>query len=251
MTHLSVNLNKIALLRNSRGRNYPRVEDFAEKCLKLGAMGVTIHPRPDKRHATYEDITSLKKIVSKYPGKELNVEGYPSPDFIKAVIRNKPHQCTLVPDKPGQLTSDHGWNLAEEGSELKSIIASLRNLGVRVSLFLDPILEMVQLAEEFSPDRIELYTEEYAEKFGSSDANVIWEKYRDASLLAQRNGIEVNAGHDLNLQNLAQFIKIAEIKEVSIGHALVVEALEMGFENTIQSYLEILKTQKSPSSIPA
>jgi pyridoxine 5-phosphate synthase len=235
---LSVNLNKIALIRNARGRDYPSIEYFARKALEAGAHGVTIHPRPDQRHARYSDIAALARVVAEFPGTELNIEGYPDEQFLQEVIAIAPAQCTLVPDAPGQLTSDHGWDLQRHQEFLRSVVDRLKQAGIRSSIFMDPEAGQIRLAPQTGTERIELYTEAYAEH--ASAAAIV--PYRESARLAVSLGLEVNAGHDLNLDNLYDFIAdIPEIAEVSIGHALTVEALEYGFTPTVQRYVEILR----------
>lgn len=240
-TILSVNLNKIALLRNSRGRNYPQIERYAKECLKAGVGGVTIHPRPDQRHATYQDVVDLKAVVQAFPGKELNIEGNPVPEFLDVVLENEPHQCTLVPDQPDQLTSDHGWDLKKQSEEVAQIVAQLKAKGIRVSLFMDPLIDQIELAKQVGADRIELYTEAYASAFHTGDYKATLAQYRNATEYAGSIGLDVNAGHDLDLQNLAEFLTIPNIKEVSIGHALIVESIDQGFANVIKQYVDIVK----------
>ena len=242
MSHLSVNINKIALLRNSRGGDVPNVLEFAEKCLKYGAHGITLHPRPDQRHARYQDVLDLQKLIQSYPDTELNVEGNPTPEFLRIVKQAKPAQCTLVPDAPNQLTSDHGWILSSEAARLKPIICELKSEGIRVSLFLDPDLQEVEKARDTGADRIELYTESYAKAYSSPKKADVLSTYAKAAARAQADQLGVNAGHDLNLENLGDFLKIPGILEVSIGHALIVECLTLGLEKTIQSYLAIAST---------
>lgn len=241
MTHLSVNLNKVALLRNSRGRNFPDVRAFAAQCLQFGAHGITLHPRPDQRHARYSDVTELKTLCTER-GVELNVEGYPTPEFLDVVLQAQPAQCTLVPDTPGQLTSDHGWDIRREENFLRSTCAVLRARGIRVSLFVDYDSPDIELAKAVGADRVELYTEPYAEHFHSPQATAMLAGFQQAATRAQQAGLGVNAGHDLNLQNLARFVTIPGILEVSIGHALIVECLESGLENVLVRYLAILRT---------
>jgi pyridoxine 5-phosphate synthase len=239
MTKLSVNINKIALLRNSRGRNYPNVAAFAERCLQLGADGITLHPRPDQRHARYSDVLELAAVSAAH-GTELNVEGYPTDEFLKVVRRVRPAQCTLVPDSPEQLTSDHGWDLQADAGLLRPLIASLHDEGIRVSLFVDFSNVHLALAKQLGADRIELYTEPYAEHFGSDRAATTLDGFRLAAQRAIDVGLGVNAGHDLNLQNLAEFLTIPHILEVSIGHALVVESLEAGLPAVLSQYRSII-----------
>lgn len=239
MTNLSININKIALLRNSRGSNYPDVLDFAERCLKLGAHGITLHPRPDQRHARYSDIGSLKQLCQSY-GRELNVEGFPTYDFIAAVTRDPPAQCTLVPDDPSQLTSDHGWNISKERQRLQPVIKELKSANIRVSLFIDFDSPDIALARDIGADRIELYTEPYARSYGTAVQNRITDSFRAAAKAAQQAKLGVNAGHDLNLQNLAMFLEIPDVLEVSIGHAFVVDCIEYGIDETMRRYLSIV-----------
>ena len=239
MTLLSVNINKVALIRNSRGRNYPDVDAFAARCLDLGAAGITLHPRPDQRHARYSDVASLGKLCQAR-AVELNVEGYPTREFLDVVIANKPAQCTLVPDEPGQLTSDHGWDLCRHENFLRTVIGELKQHGIRSSLFVDHDNPDIAFAKELGADRVELYTEPYAETFGSPAAEAIWQGFADATKRAQAAGLGVNAGHDLNLQNLGRFLEIPGILEVSIGHAIIVECLEMGVDSVIGQYRQIL-----------
>lgn len=239
-TLFSINFNKIALLRNSRGRDYPSVTEFARKAISLGVGGLTLHPRPDQRHARYSDVFDLAELAKAYPGTELNIEGYPTDKFLDIVIESKAHQCTLVPDAPDQITSDHGWDAKKDSGKLKPIVKRLQDSGIRVSLFMDPDLEQIERVMETGTDRIELYTEEYAETYKAASNQSVLEKYAKAVSHARSLGMEVNAGHDLNLENLAQFLTIEGIKEVSIGHAVIVESLEMGFENVVKQYLAIV-----------
>ncbi|SMC24361.1 pyridoxine 5'-phosphate synthase [Andreprevotia lacus DSM 23236] len=240
-TQLSVNLNKIALIRNSRGRDYPSISHFAHLALKAGAAGVTIHPRPDQRHARYSDVAALKEVVAQYPGTELNIEGYPDRAFLDVVLAARPHQCTLVPDEPGQITSDHGWNIARDLDKLKPIVAELKAAGIRVSLFVDPDPMQIVLAPATGCDRIELYTESFAHQHEQDDFTAEFARFAEAAAAASAAGLGINAGHDLNLDNLADFLVIPDILEVSIGHALTVEALHYGYTETVQRYVAILK----------
>lgn len=249
MIHLSVNLNKIALLRNSRGKDIPSPEVFGRAALELGVQGLTVHPRPDERHARFSDLSKLKEIVKSFkanrPEVEFNVEGYPSPDFLEKVISVAPDQCTLVPDPPEAITSDAGWNFTEHQSFLIEVTRKLQEAGIRVSLFLDPFTFNQNQSEALAaihPDRIELYTEKYALDFGTESEQNTLKVYKDVAARAERLGIEVNAGHDLNQKNLKLLItEIPLIKEVSIGHALIVESLWDGFSQTIQNYLKIIR----------
>lgn len=242
MTRLSVNLNKMALLRNARGRDYPNLLVMAGRCIDAGAHGITIHPRPDQRHATYQDAYDLRALTRQRE-IELNIEGYPVDRFMDVVQEVKPEQCTLVPDDPHQLTSDHGWDVLTNIGRLRPIVETLQREGIRVSLFLDPDPVQVRAAPATGTDRIELYTEAYASAYasahGRNGAERSWQQYRDAVELAVDEGLGVNAGHDLDLDNLARFLEIPNILEVSIGHALTVEAFDFGLEGTIQRYLKI------------
>jgi pyridoxine 5-phosphate synthase len=239
VTKLSVNINKIALLRNARGRNFPDVAAFSERFLALGSDGITLHPRPDQRHARYADVAALKAVVRRHPGAELNVEGNPTPEFMAIVRREVPDQCTLVPDEPGQLTSDHGWDLVRHRARLKELCRELRESGIRVSLFVDFDNGSIPLARELGADRVELYTEPYAEAFGTPAQERVLDGFRRAAAVAQAAGLGVNAGHDLNLDNLAPFLAIPSVLEVSIGHALTVECLEHGIEAVTRRYVAI------------
>ncbi len=243
MTKLSVNINKIALLRNSRGRNFPDVAAFAERCLRLGADGITLHPRPDQRHARYCDVDELQVVVAAHRS-ELNVEGFPAPEFLQVVHQVRPAQCTLVPDLPDQLTSDHGWNLSRDAEFLAPVIRRLKDDGIRVSLFVDVDIDQSHLnvAVQLGVDRIELYTEPYAENFGSAREAAMLAQFRSTALSALRSGLGVNAGHDLSLQNLALFLTVPDILEVSIGHALVTESIELGLPAVLSAYRKIIDT---------
>ncbi|MDO9319001.1 MAG: pyridoxine 5'-phosphate synthase [Gammaproteobacteria bacterium] len=239
MTILSVNVNKIALLRNSRGRNFPDVLYFVRRLIGLGVKGITVHPRQDERHVTRQDVVDITALLREFPGVEFNIEGYPSPEFMALIARVKPAQCTLVPDAPDQLTSDHGWEVRTNAALLREVLGELRTLGVRSSLFLDPSVEAVEQVQAVAPDRIELYTEAYARAFGTAEESAVFESYRAAARRASALGIGLNAGHDLDLHNLARFLQIPGILEVSIGHALVVESLEHGIDNVVRQYLAI------------
>lgn len=244
MTKLSVNINKIALLRNARGSNYPDVAAFAERCLQLGADGITLHPRPDQRHARYTDVSALQAVTTTH-GRELNVEGYPDADFLQVVHQVRPAQCTLVPDAPGQLTSDHGWNLQRDAELLRPVIQQLKQNGIRVSLFVDVDQPQMAIAAQLGADRVELYTEPYAEHFGGPREEEMVQAFNAAAQRARQVGLGVNAGHDLNLQNLARFLTIPDILEVSIGHALVAESIEQGLVAVIAAYRAIIGRSSS------
>ena len=241
MTVLSVNVNKIALLRNSRGRDFPSVVGFSEQLINLGVKGITVHPRPDERHITRRDVYELSEMLKDKPQVEFNIEGYPSEDFMKMVLEVCPDQCTLVPDSPEQLTSDHGWNILENQSVLQRILSELRERGVRSSLFLDPDPEMVEHVTSVAADRIELYTEDFASAYPGPELEPVFERYRSAAERADQLNIGINAGHDLDLQNLEKFLQIPNILEVSIGHALVVESLQQGVSAVIERYLAIVE----------
>ena len=237
MTRLSVNINKIATLRNSRGGKIPNVKDAAINCQKFGAQGITVHPRPDERHITRKDVYEIKPLIT----TEFNIEGYPSKDFLKMVTEVQADQATLVPDKHNQLTSDHGWDTWENLSFLKEVIQQLRENGIRSSIFVDPDPVAIEGAAEVGADRIELYTEPYAQLYPLDRDRAI-EPFIEASKVAEKIGVEVNAGHDLNLENLHFLYKnLRNLEEVSIGHALIADALYMGLETTIQKYLDCLK----------
>jgi pyridoxine 5-phosphate synthase len=232
MTKLSVNINKIATIRNARGGNIPDVQQAAINCEQYGAEGITVHPRPDQRHITYKDVELLRPLIT----TEFNIEGNPTPEFIELVLKHKPHQVTLVPDEPGQLTSDHGWNTIRYKDFLRSIIKQFKEAGIRTSIFVDPDIEMVKHALDTGTNRIELYTESYAFSFQTNKSAAI-EPFIKAAEVANSIGLGINAGHDLNLDNLAFFIKeIPMVQEVSIGHALIADALYFGLNNTIQMY---------------
>lgn len=240
MTKLSVNLNKVALLRNSRAIGIPDVTRAARICVEAGAHGLTLHPRPDERHARARDVFEFAELLKETPHVELNVEGNPFPKFMEIVRAVRPTQCTLVPDSPEAFTSDHGWNLELDGERLRPIVEELKGLGVRVSLFMDADSPVIARAKEIGADRIELYTEPYAAAYGRENAEKVFEQFRAAALAAQAAGLGVNAGHDLNLENLGKFCTIPNVLEVSIGHALIADALEMGLKKAVAAYLKIL-----------
>ncbi|MBO0722867.1 MAG: pyridoxine 5'-phosphate synthase [Blastocatellia bacterium] len=240
MTRLSVNLNKVALLRNSRNIGIPSVLRAAQLSVGAGAHGITVHPRPDQRHVRPADVYGLADVLQHYPQVEFNIEGNPFPEFMDLVRTIRPAQCTLVPDGPDAMTSDHGWDLDEEGQRLEPIIAELHDLGARVSIFMDADSVQWEKARTLGADRVELYTQPYAEAFARNDLTRVFEKFAAAAQSAQLAGLGVNAGHDLNLQNLGKFCEIPGILEVSIGHALVTDALEMGMSDAVRAYLRIL-----------
>ncbi len=237
MTRLSVNINKIATLRNARGGNNPDVLKTALDCERFGAEGITVHPRPDERHIRYNDVRELKKNIK----TELNIEGNPERKFINLVLEVKPKQVTLVPDEPGAITSNQGWNTIKHLNFLKEITKEFQRNNIRVSLFVDPNVEMVEAAAKTNADRVELYTEPYATHYLQNKELAVAD-YIKAAEAAAKSGIGLNAGHDLDLHNL-QYLKekLTNLDEVSIGHALVCDALYYGLENTIQMYLKKLK----------
>lgn len=242
MTKLSVNINKIATLRNSRGGNNPDLIKTAQDIITFGAEGITVHPRPDERHIRYADVFELKKIIPK--SIEFNIEGNcREQKFVDLVIANKPDQVTLVPDALGQLTSDHGWDTIKNKDYLIEIISDFKKAGIRVSIFVDPVVEMVGAAKETGTDRIELYTENYATEFKKGNNRQSIAHYITASKKAMELGLGINAGHDLDLHNLKYFVEnIPGLLEVSIGHALICDALYLGLENTVQLYKRQLMT---------
>tara|TARA_Y100000389_G_C17436060_1_gene505599 strand:- start:1272 stop:1988 length:717 start_codon:yes stop_codon:yes gene_type:complete len=237
MTVLSVNINKVATLRNARGGDVPNLFQVAKDLQEFGAQGITIHPRPDQRHIRYDDAHALPEVVS----TELNIEGNPISEFIELVLTVKPTQVTLVPDAADALTSNAGWNIMQHKDYLKTIIKKFKDVGIRTSIFLEPDVSMVEGAKEVGTDRIELYTEAYAKKYTNSPEKAI-EPYVKAAEKAVELGLGINAGHDLSLENINYFSKhIPNLLEVSIGHALICESLYLGFENVIPMYLQRLK----------
>ncbi len=238
MTKLSVNINKIATLRNARGGNVPDVIEAAVKCQQFGADGITVHPRPDERHITYKDVRELRSVVC----TEFNIEGYPSEDFMELVLEVKPEQVTLVPDPPGVLTSNAGWNTLKNRAFLENVIHRLKDKGIRTSIFIETNASMIEAAAETGTDRIELYTESYARDFPMNPEAAV-QPFRKAAITASECGIGVNAGHDLNLDNLSFFsAQVPHLLEVSIGHALISDALYLGLENCIQLYKRALQS---------
>lgn len=238
ITNLSVNINKVALIRNARGENLPNLTQVAKDCEAFGAAGITVHPRPDQRHIRYDDIPKLKKIVT----TELNIEGNPVPKFMDLVLANLPHQCTLVPDKPDALTSSSGWDTITHADFLTEIITEMQQAGIRVSLFVNPETRFIEGAKKVGADRIELYTGVFAKSFHTSKRAEEMAKHTECSQLAHKLGLEVNAGHDLDLHNLRYYKQnMPYLDEVSIGHALISNALYEGLESTIKQYIELLK----------
>ncbi|MGB1328290.1 MAG: pyridoxine 5'-phosphate synthase [Porticoccaceae bacterium] len=243
MTALSINLNKIALIRNSREGNYPNIIDFANTCIDCGVDGITVHPRPDQRHIRPSDVRQLAQLVAPLDEVEFNIEGNPFasacgdyPGLIALVEETLPEQCTLVPDSDSQLTSDHGFDLKIQGEQLIPIIDKIKSMDVRVSLFMDPDLEQIKLAEKIGADRIELYTGPFAAAWGTDKLEEIFQQHLKAAELANSLGLGVNAGHDLNLENLEKFASIPNLLEVSIGHAFTVDSLRMGMIPALRAY---------------
>lgn len=237
MTLLSVNLNKVALLRNSRSTGVPSVTRAARIALEAGANGITIHPRPDGRHIRNDDVRELAAVLKDWPQAEFNIEGNPFHGLLDFVRDVRPQQCTLVPDESGQFTSDHGWNLSLDADRLAPVIAELKAMSVRVSLFMDPDPPAMLSAANLGADRVELYTEPYALAFGGPDESVVLNRYVATARAAHQAGLGVNAGHDLNLSNLAAFVRaVPDVAEVSIGHALIADALEFGLAEAVRRY---------------
>jgi len=243
MTALSINLNKIALIRNSREGNYPNIIDFANTCIDCGVDGITVHPRPDQRHIRPSDVRQLAQLVAPLDEVEFNIEGNPFasacgdyPGLIALVEETLPEQCTLVPDSDSQLTSDHGFDLKIQGEQLIPIIDKIKSMDVRVSLFMDPDLEQIKLAEKIGADRIELYTGPFAAAWGTEKLEEIFQQHLKAAELANSLVLGVNAGHDLNLENLEKFASIPNLLEVSIGHAFTVDSLRMGMIPALRAY---------------
>ena len=246
MTKLSVNINKIALIRNSRKGNNPSLEFFSKKIIESGANGITVHPRPDLRHIRPDDLSDIS-LITKELDVEFNIEGNPYeerlgdyPGFLNLIESVKPSQCTLVPDDSNQLTSDHGWNIHSEHNKLKDVLTYLKQNNIRSSVFIDPDISQLDAAKDIDVDRVEIYTGPFAEAFEKNDENTL-ASYREAIEYANEINLEVNAGHDLNLENLATLLSYGDIKEVSIGHALISESLIYGIENTIQKYTKIIQ----------
>lgn len=248
-TSLSVNLNKVALLRNTRALDIPSVTRAATIVLQAGAAGITVHPRPDGRHVRGHDVTALAALLQDWPRAEYNIEGNPFHQLMEFVREVKPHQCTLVPDETGQFTSDHGWDLPKDSARLAPVVNELKSLGVRVSLFMDPVASMMTAAHDLGADRVELYTEPYAQAFGKPNQGDVLRQYADAAAAAHVVGLGVNAGHDLNCDNLPLFLaNVPHVAEVSIGHALIADALEFGYEETIRRYLAAIDSGNRAAS---
>lgn len=251
MTRLSVNLNKVASLRNTRALGIPSVTRAAQLALGAGAHGITVHPRPDGRHVRAHDVRELADLLLRsWPGAEFNIEGNPFHGLLDFVREIRPQQCTLVPDATDAATSDHGWDLRQDRERLQPVLAELRAIGVRVSLFMDPVAEAMARARDLGADRVELYTEPYARAFGTSAQAPVLERYARAADAAQAAGLGVNAGHDLNRENLPAFLRgVAGILEVSIGHALIADALEFGLTPTVKDYLNAIRRGTSCRSL--
>ena len=241
-THLSVNLNKVALVRNTRHLGIPSVTRAATLCLQAGAHGITVHPRPDQRHIRDSDVHDLAALLKDWPDREYNIEGNPLHNLMPLVRLVRPHQVTFVPDGEGQFTSDHGWRFPQDAVVLKDLVAEAKDLGARVSLFMDADPQAMAAARDVGADRVELYTEPYAQAHGQAAFAQVLAQFKAAAVAAQAVGLEINAGHDLNLFNLRDFVQtVPDVKEVSIGHALMADALEMGYHATIQAYLKCLQ----------
>lgn len=240
-TALSVNLNKVALVRNTRHLGIPSVLKAATICLDAGAGGITVHPRPDARHVRADDVRVLHKLLASRPEAEFNIEGNPFHNLMDFVREFRPHQCTFVPDSEGQFTSDHGWDFPGDAARLMPLVAEARSLGVRVSLFMDPRAELMRDARACGADRVELYTESYARAWGTASKRTVLGDFASAASAARAAGLGVNAGHDLSLENLGDFLNaVPEVGEVSIGHALVSDALELGYAAAVRAYLAVI-----------
>jgi len=238
MTALSVNLNKVALVRNTRSIGIPSVTHAAVLALEAGADGITVHPRPDGRHVRANDVADLADLLRRWPAAEFNIEGNPFHGLMEYVAQVRPHQCTFVPDETGAFTSDHGWNLPADAERLAPLIEEAKSLGARVSLFMDPLPDAIRLAAQLGADRVELYTEPYAQSFGTAREAEVVRQYAVAAEAALAVGLGVNAGHDLNRANLAPFLAVVPgVDEVSIGHALIADAIEFGLATTVRMYL--------------
>ena len=250
-TALSVNVNLVAQVRNRRNLGYPSVTRAAEICLQAGAAGITVHPRPDERHIRAHDVADLSALLQAWPGREYNIEGNPFQNLMGFVRQFKPQQCTFVPDSEDQPTSDHGWNLSAasgNAERLRPLIAEAHALGVRVSLFMDPVPEQMAAAKAVGADRVELYTEPFAANWGKADQELQLQTYAKAAQAALDAGLGINAGHDLNRDNLAAFVaRVPGLAEVSIGHALVADALELGYAATVQAYLGCITAGFAPT----
>lgn len=251
-TALSVNLNKVALVRNTRHLGIPSVLRAATLCLQAGARGITVHPRPDARHIRTEDVHVLHRLLKSWPQAEFNIEGNPFHNLMDFVRELRPHQCTFVPDSEGQFTSDHGWEFPADLARLQPLIAEARALGVRVSLFMDPLPEAMAHVREAGADRVEFYTESYASAHGAASKGEVLEQFAAAARAAAAVGLGVNAGHDLNRDNLTDFLRVVPgVLEVSIGHALISDALELGYDATVKAYLGCIDQAYAPAAASA
>lgn len=251
-THLSVNLNKVALVRNTRHLGIPSVTRAAELCLQAGAAGITVHPRPDARHIRLQDVFDLAQLLRNWPDREFNVEGNPFHNLMDCVEALKAqglpvHQVTFVPDSEGQFTSDHGWSFPQDAERLRPLVERAKALGLRVSLFMDAETASMAAAKALGADRVELYTEPYAAAWGTADQEVQLQRFAAAAQAALDAGLEINAGHDLNRDNLAAFVqRVPGVLEVSIGHALIADALELGYADTVRAYQDCLMAPPLP-----
>lgn len=240
-TALSVNVNKVALLRNTRHLGIPSVTRAATKCLQAGAAGITVHPRPDERHIRAHDVTDLAAVLKEWPDREYNIEGNPTQNLMDFIRTVKPHQATFVPDSETQSTSDHGWVFPQDAARLKPLIDECHSLGVRVSLFMDPIPEQMARVKALGANRVELYTETWASAVGTPSAAAVLAQFTSTAQAALAAGLGINAGHDLNTQNLIAFLQaVPGVAEVSIGHALIADALELGYTAAVQAYLNCI-----------
>ena len=247
-TALSVNLNKVALVRNTRHLGIPSLVRAANQCLQAGAHGITVHPRPDERHIRAQDVFDLADVLKAWPDREYNIEGNPFHNLMDFVRRVRPHQATFVPDSEGQFTSDHGWSFPPDAERLRPLIAECQALGVRVSLFMDPEPAQMAPARAAGADRVELYTEPYAAAWGGAAQGEQLRRYAEAARAALDAGLGVNAGHDLNRDNLADFLRaVPGVAEVSIGHALIADALELGYARTVEGYLACIDAANAPA----
>jgi pyridoxine 5-phosphate synthase len=245
-TSLSVNVNKVALVRNTRHLGIPSVMRAATLCLQAGAAGITVHPRPDERHIRADDVRDIAGLMKAWPDREFNIEGNPTQNLMRFIEQYRPHQCTFVPDSEGQFTSDHGWNLAQDGARLRPLIDHAHALGVRVSLFMDAEPQAMAAARALGADRVELYTEPFAAAWGTAQQEAQLLRFAHAAQAALDAGLGVNAGHDLNRDNLATFVRrVPGVAEVSIGHALIADALELGYGATVRDYLRCIDEGQS------
>ena len=245
MTKLSVNVNKVATLRNTRALGIPSPLRASQLCLEAGADGITVHPRPDQRHIRPHDVDEIAELLRSYPGAEFNIEGNPFQEYMEHARKHRPTQCTLVPDSPDAFTSDQGWDIAAESDRLREVIRELHDLGCRVSLFMDAIPERIPLVAAIGADRIELYTEPFASAFAAGRPEQAIAAFAETAREAARCGLGVNAGHDLNLDNLPTFLaEVPDVLEVSIGHALIADALELGIVETVRRYRAIARKER-------